>query len=318
MSLSMTSESDTNDEKCTSGFIDDRGENIGRRRASQRPLTKIDGISDFADPKPLQGRLGYGTLGALPSITTGAGALVDKKREAAIEIRKAQDQLSDQRKLEDDLRKQLGNINPDDAEKRAKHMAEQRDKLIFKKKAERDRRVNEEEERQAKLKADGDESIPGAVLRAKAKAQAEALSKIESKGGDAGDSDEKKRSAMRLALARRMKLDLIENEETKLAQMQEEQFADLDRKLLQVWSIKDFFVLKSYAKHYIGIICTFCLSPVLTHIEILYRHDLMSHKRYFINYYFFDILTLSLFLLLFSVATYIAIISFSAYLSSSG
>ena len=234
MSLSMALESECNDEKHTSGFVEDSCDSTGRRRPSQRPLGKVDGICDFADPKPLQGRLGYGSIGALPSITTGAGALDNKKKQAALEIRKAQDQLSDQRKLEDDLRKQIGSVNPEDAANRAKHMAEQRDKLILKKKVERDRKVREEEERQIKVNADGEEGVPKAVLRAKAQAQAEAISKNESKGGDTSDLDEKKRSAMRLALARRMKLDLIVNEEIKLSQMQEEQFADLDRKLLKV------------------------------------------------------------------------------------
>lgn len=49
---------------------------------------------------------------------------------------------------------------------------------------------------------------------------------------------ERKRANMRMALARRMKLDLIESEEVKLAQMQEEQFAELDRKLRQVEQLR--------------------------------------------------------------------------------
>ena len=49
------------------------------------------------------------------------------------------------------------------------------------------------------------------------------------RGSDGIDLDDKRRSAMSVALARRMKLDLIESEEIKLAQMQEDQFADLDR-----------------------------------------------------------------------------------------
>ena len=233
MSLTMALASESTEDKNGSGFIDDE-DNRGRRRAAPRPLNKTGGLSDFADPKPLQGRMGYGAMGALPSISAGAGALDDKRKQAAEEIRKGQDQLSEQRKQEDDLRKQIGQINPEDAEKRAKHMAEQRDKLIMKKKAERDRKVSEEEERHLKMNADMDDEIPLSVLRAKAQAQAEAISKGESKGGDSGDIDDQKRSAMRLALARRMKLDLIESEEIKLAQMQEDQFSDLDRKLQQV------------------------------------------------------------------------------------
>ena len=45
--------------------------------------------------------------------------------------------------------------DPDEPERRARHMAEQRDRLIAMKKAEREKRVRAEEERQAKLAADG-------------------------------------------------------------------------------------------------------------------------------------------------------------------
>ena len=237
-------------------FIED-DDNIGRRRAGPRPIGKTN-LTDFADPKPLNGRIGYGAMSALPSISAGSGALNEKKKQAADEIKKGQLQLSEQRKQEDELRKHLGNINSEEVEKRAQHMAEQRDKLILMKKLERDRKVREEEERQLKLNADnygngnnGNGEITESQLRAKVQAQVLALNqnKSEAKGSDRGDRggergsdrgsdgidlDDKRRSAMRVALARRMKLDLIESEEIKLAQMQEDQFADLDRKLQQV------------------------------------------------------------------------------------
>jgi hypothetical protein len=108
------------------------------------------------------------------------------------------------------------------------------------KKLEREKRVQAEEERQAKLSAEGDE-VPEALLRAKAEAQAR--SREAKKGGGEEDAhnetnEDKRRAAMRLALARRMKLDLIESEEIKLAQMAEDQFADLDRKLQQVEQLR--------------------------------------------------------------------------------
>lgn len=224
--------SDVAEEKSrfTHGIEDDDGESSRRRKAGPRPVVRGDGLVDFAAPKPLHGRhLGYGALGAIPAIGA-SNALEDKRREAAEEIRKGQEQLSEQRKQEDKLRIAVGQVDPAEAEKRRKHMAEQRDRLISMKKTERDRKVREEEERAGGLASD---PLPAGVL--KSKGQAQAAAQAEAKGGDAiAGNDEKKRSAMRLALARRMKLDLIEGEEQKLAQLQEDQFADLDRKLQQV------------------------------------------------------------------------------------
>jgi hypothetical protein len=208
-------------------------DNEGRRKASSRPVQRAtSNLPDaFAAPKPLQGKkLGYGVMGAIPSISPGSDGLSEKRRQAEEEIKRAQDQLKEQRELEESLRKQISQIDPDEALKRSKHMAEQRDKLIAMKKTERDAKVKIEEERQKKINDDGE--IPEEILRAKIEAEMKARNgKIEEKKDD---GDEKKRSAMRLALARRMKLDLIESEELKLLQAQENQFADFDRKLQQV------------------------------------------------------------------------------------
>ena len=221
--------------------------NIGNdNRDSQRRMknglfsnSRNEGLPDFAPPKPLQGRhLGFNTLTALPSITSGADALENKKREAEDEIRQGQDQLSEQRKQEDVLRKLLGHANQEEAEERRKHMAEQRDKILSLKKEERRKKVVAEDELQVK-------SIdpPRGVLRLKTQDEEKSSAQDNNIGSkkNADSMDEKKRSAMRLALARRMKLDLIEGEENKLALLQENQFADLDRKLQQV-SVKYVFL----------------------------------------------------------------------------
>ena len=236
MTQSALVASDVAEEKSrfTHGIEDDDGESSRRRKAGPRPVIRGDGLVDYAAPKPLHGRhLGYGALGAIPAMGTSSNALEDKRKEAAEEIRKGQEQLSEQRKQEDKLRNAVGHVDPVEAEKRRKHMAEQRDRLISMKKTERDKKVKEEEERAAKLGTGSSDTLPAGVL--KSKGQAQAAAQAEAKGGDAvAGIDEKKRSAMRLALARRMKLDLIEGEEQKLAQLQEDQFADLDRKLQQV------------------------------------------------------------------------------------
>ena len=140
--------SDVAEEKSrfTHGIEDDDGESSRRRKAGPRPVIRGDGLVDYAAPKPLHGRhLGYGALGAIPATGTSSNALEDKRREAAEEIRKGQEQLSEQRKQEDKLRNAVGHVDPVEAEKRRKHMAEQRDRLISMKKTERDRKVKEEE-----------------------------------------------------------------------------------------------------------------------------------------------------------------------------
>ena len=51
-------------------------------------------------------------------------------------------------------------------------------------------------------------------------------------------SVDEKRNMMRIALARRMKQDLIESEEERLSKMQAEQYSELDRKLRLVGKLR--------------------------------------------------------------------------------
>mmetsp|Transcript_34675 Transcript_34675/g.45855 ORF Transcript_34675/g.45855 Transcript_34675/m.45855 type:complete len:132 (-) Transcript_34675:387-782(-) len=53
------------------------------------------------------------------------------------------------------------------------------------------------------------------------------------------DPADERRRLMRIALARRMKQDLLENEEERLTKMQAEQFNDLDRKLRLVEQLRE-------------------------------------------------------------------------------
>ena len=128
-------------------------------------------------------------------------------------------------------------FDPAEAERRAKHMREQRDRLVAMKKAEREKKVQAEEERNAKARSDGDKKPPAAV--------AELLSNTSSVTGGEGDAKrsgavaaqaaaEERRSSLRNALARRMKMDLMEKEEEKFAQAQDDQFSALDQRLHQV------------------------------------------------------------------------------------
>jgi hypothetical protein len=119
-------------------------------------------------------------MGALPSIGACSNALEEARKNAEIEIKRGQDQLAGQKKLEEELRRQVRDIDPEESERRAKVMVEQRDKLIAKKKEERDKKVKEEKERKAKSNCDSegaftmDGEVPDSVLRARAEAQARA------------------------------------------------------------------------------------------------------------------------------------------------
>ena len=50
---------------------------------------------------------------------------------------------------------------------------------------------------------------------------------------------EMRRATMRNSLARRMKMDLLENEEAKISQMHEDQFSELDQRLRQVEQLRE-------------------------------------------------------------------------------
>ena len=108
----------------------------------------------------------------LPSIASPtsikiAEELDEKKRSAEDALRRSQEQLALQRRKEEDLRKQINGIDPAEAERRAKHMREQRDILIQKKKEERERKVKIESERKGKIEADLAAELPDAVQRLK-------------------------------------------------------------------------------------------------------------------------------------------------------
>ena len=71
--------------------------------------------------------------------------------------------------------------------------------------------------------------------------------KEEDEADAGGDGAEGRRNAMRIALARRMKQDLLINEEQRLQQIQEEQYSELDRQLRLVRLLAIF--------HFLGMDC---------------------------------------------------------------
>ena len=205
-----------------------------------------------SEPKPMKLKTD-GSFKALPALRAGGASsgtssvslsqlsqdfadLESKKKRAKEEFRLNQELLSEKRKAEALLREKVCENShvsmEDEAERRAQYMREQRDRLLALKKAERDSKVQTEAEQRAKA---GEDEIPEVVKQAAIAAAANSGDR-ESKGED--PDIERRRSAMRTALARRMKMDLIENEETKLSKLKEEQFADLDRKLREVETVR--------------------------------------------------------------------------------
>lgn len=190
---------------------------------------------EFADPKPLRTTGGSSSLSpmkALPPISKGPKPdLVElnaqyqgKRKQAEDAFRRNQAHLAQKRQQQDEITKDIP-VASAEAERRAKYMAEQRDRLIALKKKEREEKVRLEEERQAKLQ---DEN--------RKRATAERSSELDSKGScsDEADAQEQQRSIMRMALARRMKQSLLESEEQRLMQQHEDQFSMLDKKLQEV------------------------------------------------------------------------------------
>ncbi len=119
-------------------------------------------------------------------------------------------------------------------------MKEQRDLLVAKKKQERERVVQAEAERKAKINADGSNAaaLSESIQRINAASSAQDAKGAESKSS-AEELADLRRNTMRNALARRMKLDLIESEENKKSAQQDEQYSELDVQLQQVEQLRE-------------------------------------------------------------------------------
>ncbi len=204
------------------------------------------------------------TLGALPPIKRDptqdlssaqteqelehlAQELADKKREAAAVMRQTDLQLADQRAEEEKLRLQLEKIDPNEAERRAAHMRLQRDKLLAKKKAEREAKVREEEERTSKATDERLSQRPTDFLEQQRLAASGGAANTDSKedysftGFTKEEMEEGRRAAMAMTLARRMKIALVQSSENAASHTglgAEEQFNDLELKIKQVEALQ--------------------------------------------------------------------------------
>lgn len=186
--------------------VDDNSESksssSSRRPKETKPVVSSSTVLADLKPLKLRGEMKpLPSISALPAIGKLSDDLEDKKRSAEEAIRRNQEQLQQQRKQEEAIRKQISGIDPEEAERRAKHLSQQRDLLIQKKKQERDVKVRQEEERKAKSRSDSSQV-------------SEAVQKIQTDKDKERDQDSKgreeelaeiRRTTMRLALARRMK-----------------------------------------------------------------------------------------------------------------
>lgn len=209
--------------------------------------------------KPLKGLRAAG-LKPLPSIgggaagNTGASALQElqeKKRQTEEALRRGQEQLAAQRRSEEELRQQLQGIAPKEADERARHMQQQRELLLAKKKEERDKKAHIEDERRRKADSDGGKES-GDGLRGldllKQSSSAAAASAEDSKAINDEVAD-MRRATMRMALARRLKLDVSAEADAKqLASHEDEaqQYAAVDQRLAQMEQLREDNRKKEY------------------------------------------------------------------------
>lgn len=212
---------------------------------SENTMPKKSDLASIAPPKPL--KLKSNILGSkpLPSIraaplspivsrdvnlTALTEELEDKKKQVEETIRASQEDIALHRKEEENLRKQI-DTNPDAAELRAQYMREQRDKLIALKKAEREKVLANSNSDSKSSGFPSPTSIPRSAADNKDDSKDELSDSKETQGLSA-EEVERRRSLMAVALARRMKLDLIEKQETK--PMKSNAISDLDSKLKEV------------------------------------------------------------------------------------
>ena len=205
-------------------------------KSIQSPSQSSAGSSGLR-PLKLKGDLGYKPLPSIqqPMQSASTSQLESDLAEKKVLAEKAHElnrrKTIENRANEEQLKAQLKETDKFEMEKRATHMKEQREKLLLKKKRERDEKARielEQVSKQDELEKSEKMIEIGNFVRQKAAAESKSSEDQTTHLAD------KKRDNMRMALARRMKMDLIEAEEVKMIKAQEEQFAELDRKLMEV------------------------------------------------------------------------------------
>jgi len=218
-----------------------QAQDAAKRPKAQAPPKSQAAPSEEAKPLPPVSMQKSGTLTSakLPTLEELQKQMDERRQQAQDAFKKNQEMLKQQREAQEALRQQA-QVTEEAMQQRARHLKEQRDRIVAKKKAEREARAKKAQEAEELKKAQQAEKVAkmqassglGSPLGSPAK---------EEKGGEVAALDyvEERRRLMRLALARRMKQDLIEQEEERLTKLQAEQFNDLDRKLRLVENLRD-------------------------------------------------------------------------------
>jgi len=190
-----------------------------------------------------------GTLGSLNSrpvlggiapnkgLDEMASQMATRKKMAQEAFRKNHEMLQEQKQKEEEMR-ETAKITEEDMRKRTELLKRQRDMIIAKKKADREKAAKEalkgEEEEKEKVR-----EFKLFELKKKSSAPVETAEDTKEDENDGGMNADERRSAMRIALAARMKRDLLVAEEERLTKMQDDQFAELDAKLRRVEELRD-------------------------------------------------------------------------------
>ncbi|GMI53522.1 hypothetical protein ScalyP_jg5450 [Parmales sp. scaly parma] len=226
----------------------ERREKKGKRRGSK------DNGSDLVGPiGSLNGLQSRPVLGGIkkksalereaPSLGEMQEQMAERKKMAEEAFRKNHEMLAEQKMNQAKLQKEA-KISEEDMRQRAEHLKQQRDKIIAKKKADREKAVREAEEGEEQKKK---EFKKFQLIELKKKEKEEEGGGVGN--GKNGNGNEEKdeeqmtaderRQAMRIALAARMKRDMLVAEEERLTKMQHDQFAELDAKLRRVEELRD-------------------------------------------------------------------------------
>ena len=201
-------------------------------------------LSSLPPLKPM----GFGNLTALPPIRSdGTGDAVTKieileeqaeflhtkQKEVNAAVRRNQEDRHEQRKAEQSIRDQI-DTDPDSAEIRAQQMRAQRDRLIAAKKAQREAKVAEEA-----VKNGGniiDEETANKIKDYTTHMEMQSAMPVSPENCKESEEAERKRANMRVALARRMKLDLLGEDDANKAR--QKQYSELDKKLKEVETLR--------------------------------------------------------------------------------
>ncbi|GMI10635.1 hypothetical protein TrLO_g13805 [Triparma laevis f. longispina] len=166
--------------------------------------------------------------------------MVSRKKQAEEAFRKNHEMLNEQRRQQEEMRK-AAQLTEADIASRAMHLKRQRELIVAKKKAEREKAANNA---RAQEKADAEQfkhkiaNFSGGDGGGKSKREDESGAKGETNNSEDLSANDR-RASMRIALAARMKRDMLIAEEERLTKLQSDQFAELDEKLKKVEELRE-------------------------------------------------------------------------------